>query len=221
MRCRGLTSASGVPAPTTRCSWGRSSTRSSPTRRSALEAQGATVANPTDIDLSATANEFPALLCEFKTDIATYLQTHVQRDEPRLARAVSANACRPDRLRPGAPEPRGALERRDLRSGRCNERPWSRLRRAPRGDDAARSDGNQFAHVRQQPRRDHRPDERPGLAEQRRRTRVTSTVTSSSSWARRRPPLCPATPTSRCPPATTRDCRSGSRSSAAAGPSRT
>ena len=31
----------------------------------------------TDIDLSAAANEFPALLCEFKTDIATYLETYV------------------------------------------------------------------------------------------------------------------------------------------------
>ena len=36
----------------------------------------------TDIDLSATANEFPALLCEFKTDIATYLQTYVHGTNP-------------------------------------------------------------------------------------------------------------------------------------------
>src|SRR5205807_7668709 len=33
----------------------------------ALEAQGATVVDNTDIDLSAAANEFPALLCEFKS----------------------------------------------------------------------------------------------------------------------------------------------------------
>jgi len=50
--------------------------------KSALEAQGATVVDPTDIDLSATANEFPALLCEFKTDIATYLQTYVHGTNP-------------------------------------------------------------------------------------------------------------------------------------------
>jgi amidase len=49
---------------------------------SALEAQGATVVDPTDIDLSATANEFPALLCEFKTDIATYLHTYVHGTNP-------------------------------------------------------------------------------------------------------------------------------------------
>ncbi|MEN3343137.1 MAG: amidase [Actinomycetota bacterium] len=48
----------------------------------ALEAQGATVIDNTDVDLSATANEFPALLCEFKTDIAAYLQTYVHGTNP-------------------------------------------------------------------------------------------------------------------------------------------
>jgi amidase len=48
----------------------------------ALEGRGATVIDPADIDLSATANEFPALLCEFKTDIATYLHTYVHGTNP-------------------------------------------------------------------------------------------------------------------------------------------
>jgi amidase len=48
----------------------------------ALEAQGATVVDGTDIDLSATAGEFDALLCEFKTDIATYLKTYAQGTNP-------------------------------------------------------------------------------------------------------------------------------------------
>jgi amidase len=49
----------------------------------ALKAQGATIVDPADIDLSAAfANEFPALLCEFKTDIATYLQTYVDGTNP-------------------------------------------------------------------------------------------------------------------------------------------
>jgi amidase len=48
----------------------------------ALEAQGATVIDGTDIDLSATVNEFPALLCEFKTDIANYLHTYVHGTNP-------------------------------------------------------------------------------------------------------------------------------------------
>jgi len=49
----------------------------------ALKAQGATVVDPTDIDLSAAnANELGALLCEFKTDIATYLHTYVHGTNP-------------------------------------------------------------------------------------------------------------------------------------------
>jgi amidase len=50
--------------------------------KSALEAQGATVVDPTDIDLSATANELGALLCEFKSDIGTYLHTYVHGTNP-------------------------------------------------------------------------------------------------------------------------------------------
>jgi amidase len=53
----------------------------------ALKAEGATVINRTDIDLSATANEFPALGCEFKTDIATYLQTYVHGTNPVTGQA--------------------------------------------------------------------------------------------------------------------------------------
>ncbi len=49
----------------------------------ALEDEGATVIEGTNIDLSATANEFPALLCEFKTDIARYLETYVDGTNPK------------------------------------------------------------------------------------------------------------------------------------------
>ena len=52
----------------------------------ALKAQGATVVEGMDNDLSATANEFPALLCEFKTDIATYLETYVDGTNPKTGR---------------------------------------------------------------------------------------------------------------------------------------
>jgi amidase len=47
----------------------------------ALETQGATVV-PADINLSGAAHEFDALLCEFKTDIATYLRTYVHGTNP-------------------------------------------------------------------------------------------------------------------------------------------
>jgi amidase len=54
----------------------------------ALQAEGATVIDGTDIDLSAAfENEFPALLCEFKTDIATYLQTYVHGTNPVTSQA--------------------------------------------------------------------------------------------------------------------------------------
>jgi len=49
---------------------------------SALEAQGATVVDPANIDLSATSNELGALLCEFKSDIGTYLHTYVHGTNP-------------------------------------------------------------------------------------------------------------------------------------------
>jgi amidase len=47
-----------------------------------LEAQGATVVDNTDPDLSGSANELAALLCEFKADIATYLKTYVHGTNP-------------------------------------------------------------------------------------------------------------------------------------------
>jgi amidase len=49
-----------------------------------LEAAGATVVDPADIDLgAANTTEFPALLCEFKTDIATYLAAHTAAGYPK------------------------------------------------------------------------------------------------------------------------------------------
>ena len=61
-----------------------------------LEAQGATVVDNTDIDLSATANEFPALLCEFKSDIAGYLGTYTGAGYPKtLADLIAFDAAHP------------------------------------------------------------------------------------------------------------------------------
>ena len=60
--------------------------------------------DPTDIDLSAAAKEFPALLCEFKTDIQTYLETYVSGTNPvdgqpypqTLAELLAFNEAHPD-----------------------------------------------------------------------------------------------------------------------------
>jgi amidase len=70
----------------------------------ALEGEGATVIDGTDIDLSATVGEFPALLCEFKTDIATYLKTYVSGTNPvthqpypqTLAELIEFNESHPE-----------------------------------------------------------------------------------------------------------------------------
>ncbi len=69
-----------------------------------LEGEGAVVVDPADIDLSATANEFPALLCEFKTDIATYLETYANGTNPvtgdpypqTLADLIAFNQAHPE-----------------------------------------------------------------------------------------------------------------------------
>ncbi len=70
----------------------------------ALEAEGATVVEGMDIDLSATGGEFAALLCEFKTDIATYLETYVDGTNPvtgeaypqTLAELIEFNQAHPE-----------------------------------------------------------------------------------------------------------------------------
>ena len=189
--------------------------------KSALEAQGATVVDPTDIDLSATANEFPALLCEFKTDIATYLQTYVHGTNPvshapypqTLADLIAFDQAHPNLEGPWND---AVFEAADATSGRDPDCAALRAATTPPVQTAINSlmaDNNLDAII---------------------------ALTNGPAWptnddpnegdlnghfelfvARRRPPLCPATPTSRCPPGTTTDCRSGSRSSAAAGPSRT
>ena len=62
-----------------------------------LEARGATVVDGTDIDLSATANEFPALLCEFKSDIASYLAAHTGAGYPKtLADLIAFDNAHPE-----------------------------------------------------------------------------------------------------------------------------
>jgi amidase len=80
----------------------------------ALESQGATVVDPTDIDLSATASEFPALLCEFKTDIASYLETYTGTGYPKTLKAlIDFNNAHPE-LESGAPESNWDSELFDL-----------------------------------------------------------------------------------------------------------
>lgn len=71
----------------------------------ALEAAGAIVVDPADIPFGDWANaEFPALLCEFKTDIATYLETYTGPGYPKtLQDLIDFNNAHPE-LESGAPE---------------------------------------------------------------------------------------------------------------------
>jgi amidase len=95
----------------------------------ALKAQGATVVDPTDIDLSATANEFPALLCEFKTDIATYLHTYVHGTNPvtqaaypqTLADLIAFDKAHPNLEGPWNDAVFEAAEATHGRNGNCAE----------------------------------------------------------------------------------------------------
>ena len=63
-----------------------------------LEDQGATVVDPADIHLGPWADaEFPALLCEFKSDIASYLETYTAPSYPKtLADLIEFNEAHTD-----------------------------------------------------------------------------------------------------------------------------
>ena len=95
----------------------------------ALEDEGAEIVEGMDIDLSAAnppppePGEFDALLCEFKTDIATYLETYVEPDEPCLRRGLPADPRRADRVQRGPSRPRGAVEQPRVRVRRGDEWP--------------------------------------------------------------------------------------------------
>jgi amidase len=177
--------------------------------KSALEAQGATVVDNTNLVFPPNYAEGQALDCEFKTDIATYLQTYVHGTNP-----VS-----------GAPYPqtRTSRGRGTMRSSR---RPRRRTDATPPATRSGRKRPRRCKPISTaswprttSTRSSRSPTGRPGRRTTT-RVRATSTATSSTSWARRRLARRRATPTSPCPPPTTKDCRSGSPSSAAAGPSR-
>jgi amidase len=95
----------------------------------ALRARGATVIDPTDIDLTPANNEFGALLCEFKTDIATYLQTYVHGTNPvtgaaypqTLADLIAFDQAHPNLEGPWNDAVFQAAEATQGRNGHCAE----------------------------------------------------------------------------------------------------
>ena len=133
----------------------------------ALEGQGATVV---DNDRHRPIGDRrgvrrPALRVQDRhRDLPRHLRT---RHEPGDGRGVPADARRPDRLRPSPSRARGAVERSCLRARRGDGGSRPGVHRPARDRDAARPGRDRQAHGRQRPRRDHRPDERPGLADER------------------------------------------------------
>jgi amidase len=71
----------------------------------ALEAAGAIIVDPANVPFGDWSNvEFPALLCEFKTDIATYLETYTGPGYPKtLQDLIDFNNDNPE-LESGAPD---------------------------------------------------------------------------------------------------------------------
>jgi amidase len=72
-----------------------------------LKAQGATIVDPADIHLGPWFDaEFPALLCEFKSDIASYLQTYTGPGYPKtLQELIDFNTAHTDLEGPSATIP--------------------------------------------------------------------------------------------------------------------
>ena len=146
-------------------------------------------------------NEFPAL-CEFKTDIATYLQTYVDGTNPvsgqpypqTLADLIAFDTANP-RLEGPWNDASSRLPRRP--TGATPSAPTSGAGDTPPVQDAidqlmAENDLDAIIALTNGPAWPTNDDP----------TKATSTAASSTSWAHRRRLRCRATPTSRCPPAT-------------------
>ena len=129
---RGHGSASGASSPTRstasrsirRCprSW---TTRSRRSRRRAPPSS----TPPTSCSATGPIAEFPALLCEFKTDIATYLETYTGPGYPKTPPGPDRLQQRPPRARVRRADLR--LEQRGVRPRPGDQRPRPGVRRLP------------------------------------------------------------------------------------------
>ncbi len=88
----------------------------------ALEDEGATVVDGTDIDLSATAGEFPSAALRVQDGHRDVPPDLRQRDEPGDRPALPADPRRADRVQRGPSRPRGSLEQPRLRARRGDKR---------------------------------------------------------------------------------------------------
>ncbi len=154
----------------------------------ALEAQGATIVDPADIVFGDWANaEFPALLCEFKTDIATYLETYTGPGYPKtLQDLIDFDNAHPE-LESGAPASdwnNAVFDLAQATNGRDQECADFRADR-----DAGCTGGDRRPHGRERPRRDHLGDQRAAW--------VTDPVNGDSAATSRPSSARPGRPRSR------------------------
>ena len=133
----------------------------------ALDAQGATIVEGADIDIGpAGADELFALECEFKTDIAAYLETYTTAGFPKsLAALIEFNEANQDiEGGPGNPDlPWNNQIWLDAEA--TGGRGDPAVRRCPGGTDAGCAGRHRRPDDRAGPRRDRRADERTGLAD--------------------------------------------------------
>ncbi len=186
----------------------------------ALEAQGAIIVEGADIDIGpAGADELFALECEFKTDIAGYLETYTTAGFPKsLAALIEFNEANQD-IEGGPDNPDLPWNNQIWRGRRGDRRPRrSGMRRCPGGPDAGRAVRHRRPDDRAGPRRDRRADERPGVANE---PADRGRLLAVHRLVKSRPPSR-GTRASRCRRATsTTCCRLACRSSAGSGTSRT
>ena len=175
-----------------------------------LESLGATVVDPLEIDFgTGFDNEFPALLCEFKTDIASYLETYTGAGYPKtLQDLIDFDLAHPSSRVPGTTTSSTSPRRPAVGDPDCAA--------APGGHDAGRSRRRSTSDGGERPRRDRCADEQPGLGDrpgQRRQLRGLRLVVERRGGQRLRRHHGRRTGSSG-------RCRSACRSSAGAGPSR-
>jgi amidase len=89
-----------------------------------LESLGATVVDPLEIDFGTGFDgEFPALLCEFKTDVASYLATYTAAGYPKTLKGlIDFNNAHKDLEGPsdGLPWNNGVFDLAELTGGRAD-----------------------------------------------------------------------------------------------------
>ncbi len=123
-----------------------------------LQRKGAIIVDPARIPIEdAYGPEFEALLCEFKSDIASYLETYTAAGYPKtLLDLIDFNEANPDLEGPWNSDLFVAAE---ATGGRADPA----LHRGPRAGDIDGAGGHRRPDGGRRPRRDHRPHQWAGV----------------------------------------------------------